>query len=312
MCPHREPGQPTVGVTSAPAPASATHPPGTGGGGERLDLARCRSSQALAEQWCGPDCRWYHGSWELLNSLGVVTTAAVHAGEWSELLGMALQDCAEVPGVLLSGATDDALLRMLMAARGRGQMDVTALDICATPLAFMDRYAAAHGLELHRIRSDILRYSPGRTFDLILTHAFLGNFAAAGRQQLVRKWGALLAGGGSVVTIQRVRAPDSPPLVRFSPEQSAHFVRAALEAARQTGEEQPEFTAWVELAARTFAERFVSHAITSRAELEQLFVDAGLQLQHVEYRTLATRVGLAGPSVPSGGEYALLIAGRRQ
>lgn len=264
----------------------------------------------MAEEFCSGECRWYHGNWELLKSLGVVTTSAVHAREWSELLGSVLQGCGEPPAVLLSGATDDALLRMLVAAGGGRPMDITALDICATPLELMGRCAAELGLALHPVCSDIRHYAPGKRFDLILTHAFLGNFAAADRARLVRRWGGLLAPGGRVVTMQRVRPPDSPPVVRFSPAQSARFVDAALEAARRTGDRQPEFTAWVEFAARTFAERFVSHAITSRSELERLFVEAGLQLQHLEYRALATRGGLAGPSVPSGGEYALIVAGR--
>jgi hypothetical protein len=296
--------QVTLGGTPEPVPSA--------GEGEQLDLARCRRHRALAERCCHSDCRWYHGNWALLNSLGVVTTSAVHAREWSALLGRVLRSCVDAPRVLLSGATDDALLRMLVAARGEREMTVTALDRCATPVEAMKRYAAAQGLALRPVCSDILRYSPDDTFDLILTHAFLGNFDAAGRRRLVSHWFGLLDSGGSVVTMQRVRAPDSPPLVTFSPDQAARFVQGALDAARRAGAESPEDIAWVELAARTFAERFVSHAIASRAELEGLFVDAGFRLEHLEYRALATRGRLAGPSVPSGGEYALVIAGRPQ
>jgi hypothetical protein len=275
-----------------------------------VDLVRCDHVRAVAERFCGHDCRWYHGNWELLKSLGLVSTSAVHAAELRELVVQALQGCEGRPRVLLSGSTDDTLLRILVSALPGIQAEISALDICATPLELMGEYAGERGLGLRRIRSDILSYTPDETFDLIVTHAFMGNFDVEGRSRLVRKWRSLLNRQGRVLTIQRVRAADAPPVVRFSPEQSAHFIQAARDAAAGVGDDPPDFLARVEGAARTFTERFRSCSITSRAELEDLFLQAGMRFYRLEYRTLAGARGLAGPSVPSGGEYAVVSAGR--
>jgi len=275
-----------------------------------MDLVRCDHVRALAEQYCGPECQWYHGNWELLKSLGVVSTSALHAGELGELVARALPVIGPRPRVLLSGSTDDSLLRILLASAGDMELEITALDICATPLKLTGEYAAARGLALECVRSDILSYSRDRPFDLILTHAFMGNFDAAGRRRLVQKWSSLLSESGRVVTMQRVRAADSPELVKFSPEQAVNFVQAALDAATRAGDNQQDLLPRVEKAADLFARRFVSHAITSKFELEKAFRDADMRFQHLEYRTMVRTGSLAGPSVPSGGEYALMSVGR--
>jgi hypothetical protein len=135
----------------------------------------------------------------------------------------------------------------------------------------------------------------------------MGYFAAPERARLVAKWAALLRPGGRVVTIQRIRPQGTPAVVGFSAGQAEAFVAAALASGARQGLED---IARIERAARTFARKFRTHPITSRTDFERLFTDAGLECMHLEYVTLSTVPGLSGPSVPSGGEYALLIAGK--
>ena len=268
----------------------------------------------LAEQHCNRgdlDCRWYHGNWQLLKSLGVVSTSAVHATELGELLERAGLTTRVAPNVLLSGSTDATLLEILAScAPGGGRhADITGVDICATPLELMGLYARARGITFSPYRADILDYPAHNSFDIILTHAFMGNFDTEGRAALARKWASMLSATGSIVTVQRVRPADSPPVIRFSAEQARQFIHAVLTAA-QASDLSPDDLARAEAAASAFAENFMSHAITSKASLEQVFIDAGLTFSHLEYRSLDKRVNLAGPSVPSGGEYAFIIAER--
>ena len=138
----------------------------------------------------------------------------------------------------------------------------------------------------------------------------MGNFDLAGREKLLRKWSSLIDEDGKIVTIQRVRPENSPTVVRFSVEQARTFVFASLEAAELVGINQRDELDIVKEAATVFASRFQSHAITSKVELEKLFKDAGLCFQYLEYKTLEQTGELSGPSVPSGGDYALIIAGR--
>jgi methyltransferase family protein len=280
-----------------------------------MDFGNSDLARKLAEQHCNrgdSDCRWYHGNWELLKSLGVVTTSGVHATELGALLELALDERTSVPRILLSGSTDATLLQILALTCGDSgrRADITAVDICATPLELMNRYARNNKLRFSSVRADILEHCPETNYDIIFTHAFMGNFGEAGRARLVRKWASMLSEGGTVVTAQRVRPPDSPPVVRFSADQSRDFVSAALEAAAQVEELQPSDLARVEAAATAFTEHFMSYAITSKAALERLFLDAGLTFRHLEYHSLAKSNNLAGPSVPSGGEYAFVIAGK--
>jgi SAM-dependent methyltransferase len=282
-----------------------------------MGLRNSDLTQKLAEQHCNrgdADCRWYHGNWELLKSLGVVSTSAVHARELGALLKLVLPDKGTVPRVLLSGSTDATLLQILASTCSDGgcEADITAVDICATPLELMCRYARENRLKFSSVRADILDYCPEQNFDIIFTHAFMGNFDEAGRARLVRKWSSMLGDGGSVVTVQRVRPADSPPVVRFSVDQARNFISTSLEAAARAGELQPGDLARVAAAATTFTERFMSHAITSKAALEQLFLDAGLTFRYLEYQSLVESPNLAGPSVPSGGEYGFIIASREK
>lgn len=279
-----------------------------------VDLSVALKLRALADRYCNRgelDCRWYHGNWELLKSLDIVSTSAVHAKDIADLLEIAGVDGHAGQSILLSGSTDDSLLRILATslAEGGRLADITGLDICATPLELMKIYARQNQLRFTPVRADILEYRPERVYDAIVTHAFMGNFNDARRVQLLRKWATLLSEKGRVITIQRVRPKNSPAVIRFSAEQSKNFVDAAL-AAGKAGELSPAELTTIEEAARLFSENFSSHAITSRAALEQLFLEAGFRFQHLEYRSLAKRVNLAGPSVPSGGEYAFIIAQR--
>lgn len=270
-------------------------------------------TRKLAEQYCNRgalDCRWYHGNWELLKSLGMVSTSAVHAIELGALLELALPDKSSVAKILLSGSTDAALLQILAstcADSGRNA-DITAVDICATPLELMCRYARENRLTFSAVKADVLDYHPEKRYDIIFTHAFMGNFDDMGRARLVRKWASMLNEGGSVVTVQRVRPADSPPMVRFSADQSRNFISASLAAAAQVDDLQPGDLARIEAAATAFTDHFMSHAITSKAALERLFLNAGFIFRHLEYKTLASKSDLAGPSIPSGGEYAFVIA----
>jgi len=276
---------------------------------DEKSIAACRR---LAEQHCNTGdhgCRWYHGSWHLLKSLGVVSTSAMHEKSITRLLKSAIGDQA-APTILLTGSTDETLLgiaRRVCVAIGV-HVEITALDVCRTPLAFMEAYANRNQMDLKTIQADILEFDPSETFDVVLTHAFMGYFDDLRRQRLVARWHTLLADQGKVVTIQRVRPADSPSIVRFSCLEASDFVAAAVCAAERHGISQGPDLMRVEEAASQFSQRFFSHAIRSKSSFERLFLDAGMVFNCLDYRSSGQRENLSGPSVPSGGEYAHVVA----
>jgi hypothetical protein len=279
-----------------------------------MDRQRDRLIRSLAEQYCdrhGIECSWYHGNWELLTSLGLVTTSVVHAGQLERLLAKGTAASTDRQRVLISGSTDDSLLKTISSAYRRIGTDAkfAAIDLCCTPLELMRLYADDNRLEFESERTDILDYETNTRFDVIVAHAFMGNFSERQRSELVHKWSSLLKPGGSVVTIQRVRPVDSSPIVRFTPEQSASFLEFALYSARDVEDFTESDLAAVERASRLFCQRFISHSICSKDALEGYFLNAGLRFKHLEYQKMETIHHLSGPSVPSGGEYALIVAG---
>jgi hypothetical protein len=279
---------------------------------EKMKKINGISPQQFARLHCNKgelDCSWYHGSWHLLKSLGVVSTASVHEHSINKLLKIALADTV-APRILLTGSTDETLVRMAHeACLELGIKEkLYAIDLCATPLAFMQTYADNNHIELFTCQSDILEFEADNKFDIILTHAFMGYFDEKQRPLLVKKWRQLLSKQGKIVTIQRIRPADSPSVVSFSPEQSARFVTAAIDAAQSsTAKHKPDRTT-VEQAASEFAKKFVNHAITSKTSLESLFTEADMKFHFLEYQALEKKGELSGPSVPSNAEFAHIIA----
>ena len=279
-----------------------------------MDRIKGLSPQQYAQQHCCKgdlDCSWYHGNWHLLKALGVVSTSAVHSDSIGRLLEQAVLGTVE-PKILLSGSTDETLIRLVhktCAALGIREK-LYAVDICATPLAFMQAYAEQNGIELVTVHTDILEFETAEKFDVILTHAFMGYFDEAQRPLLVRKWRQLLSDKGKIVTIQRVRPASSLLPVSFTAQQSSRFVAAAVEAVNtMDAVDRPE-VATVRKAATDFAKNFSIHPITSRSALESLFTEAGLTFQTLEYYSLDKIGELSGPSVPSDAEFAHIIAGK--
>jgi len=267
--------------------------------------------QEFSRQHCNKgelDCGWYHGNWHLLKSLDLVSTSAVHEDSLNRLIKLAAAGMTE-PRILLTGSTDETLIRITHSAcHAMGVNEkLFAVDICATPLGFMQAYASENQIELETFHSDILEFNTEQKFDIILTHAFMGYFDDAQRAMLVKKWSQLLSDQGRIITIQRIRPADSPLIVKFTPQQSAQFISSALDAARLAEFNDCELDA-VELAASEFASKFVNYAITSKSALESLFSDAGLDFQILEYHTLKKKGELSGPSVPSNAEFAHIIA----
>lgn len=273
------------------------------------------SPHQIAAQHCTkntPDCSWYHGNWHLLKSLGVVSTSAVHQQAICRLLKRSLRQKMSAK-ILLTGSSDESLLRMIRktAADINCDVKITAVDICETPLIFMQQYANRHQMKLNTYCSDILKYESSERFDVILTHAFMGYFSDETRPQLVNKWQQLLADNGYVVTVQRIRSETAPEIVRFDAKQAEAFVEQVEKAAMENkfSDQQAERIVQV---AMDFTKKFSNYSIRSRKEFEKLFTDAGFVFDTLEFHRLESLAKLSGPSVPSNAEFAHVVAGRRK
>lgn len=269
------------------------------------------SPQQFAQENCIKGefgCSWYHGNWHLLKALGIVSTSAVHEQGITGLLKAALEGKTS-PRILFTGSTDETLVRLTHdVCKGLGlEEKLFAVDICATPLAFMQSYANENNIKLTTYQSNILEFDAEYGFDIILTHAFMGYFDDFQRPLLIQKWKQLLSSSGQIVTIQRIRPQDSPKQVKFTSSQADQFIAAAIESAKQNTIDWAIDEKTAKTAAQIFADKFSNYAIRSRSDLELLFTNAGLAFQSLEYHYLEKKGELNGPSVPSNAEFAHII-----
>ena len=269
------------------------------------DLARIAWEEA--PRLCEPDCRAYHRAWPLIRRLGL---GAGPEGQ-GDFLGPAVADCLAHGGsdVLVSGAADEALVRLVAEAASRPPA-FTVLDRCATPLRLNAEYARRAGLSLSTVRSDILDYLPGRRFDLIVTHSFLTSFAPASLARLMGRWFELLRPGGRVVTVVRVR-PDGAAR-RFTAEGAGRLAEEVqLRAPACPAAAAIPADRLADAVHRYATSRPGSHPFRALEEVTTPFLAAGFGLREASLQDAIPRVrGIEGPGLARDGSYACVIAAR--
>jgi SAM-dependent methyltransferase len=254
----------------------------------------------------GTSCEWNHGLWPTLRLLGIVTEPALH-GEF--LRGALAALSMERPRILLSGAADHALLAQVLAALADRVPEITALDLCETPLMLTRWYAERAGIAIETRASNILDFGDERPYDAVCTHAFLSYFDRAQRVALVAKWRALLRPGGKVVTVNRLRPGSAAQWIAFSTDQVWAFRERVEAAARARGLELPRLGRSAEI----YAGRQAIFPLASAEELRALFEEGGFEVEALTLDAVApaARLAVSVPTVPSGERYARLIAVRR-
>jgi SAM-dependent methyltransferase len=273
----------------------------------------------IAERLCRQDsateagCSWYHGFWQFLRVLDLVTTPAHHAGFFRDALQTALGGGSRL-SVLISGAIDYSMLAHVLWACGlRGAAaEITVVDICDTPLFLNHWYARRTGTGIRTIRSNILGYQSAERYDVVCTHSFLGQFSPPERRELMAKWQQLLKPGGRAITVNRIRPRGSAGQAAFSPEQAQALREAVLRASGRLSQLVQIGAEDLARYAEAYASRRRPHPVNSREEFAALFEQAGFFVDHLSSAPVAAAHGeqLSGPTTPGGAEYAHIVACR--
>ena len=276
------------------------------------------ASALLAHRWApglcqhgeSGGCDWYHGAWQLLRMLGIMSTSGVNAAHYSAELARMSGD-PSFRRVLITGSADYSMLKLITDARVPSDPPLTyvVLDRCATPLRICEWYAERHGLAIETLCQDVLAPLPEAAFDAVYTHAFMGNFDDADRARLVAQWARVLRPGGRVVTVQRVR-PDFPgDVVRFSDDETAAFLQRVAELVPVMLPREAAVLDVVAMAQR-HARNFWALPVRSAEGLRALFEDAGFRLDRFERSAPHGPAGVTGPSVPNTDGHYLITAER--
>lgn len=239
---------------------------------DNIALWTCRSTNGIS-------CEWYHGTWQYLRILNLVSNPGWHSDFLIEELG---RHCADLPraDVLISGCSDYSTFAHASAGIGAG-LRATVLDWCPTPLVATRWYARHHGLPEPRLLcQNAVEHRSDGGYDVIVSDSFLPRFAPAELQRLLGNWVRCLRPGGIVITT--VRLHDRADAAASGGDGDAGRERT-VRRWRQTAVDSAPWWPAVstlppeELADRvaTFAQRQERNAMYERDEVVALMRNAG-------------------------------------
>jgi hypothetical protein len=228
------------------------------------------------------DCSWYHGAWQYLRVLDLVSTPTWHDAFYRTAFEEAFSrnPCSRV---LISGTADYSLLAYVLssARKCNAAPDVTVLDQCGTPLFACRWFAKRFGTSIHTIQADVLDAPRllGK-FDLITSDAFLTRFPGGDVRRVAEVWSELLVPGGTAVTT--VRLHGKSVAVRDEGQAVLDFVsRARVRLPRwQQFLRQPaqKLIAAVEV----YGRRMVSNRIGEEQDILKMLATVGLRPHSTE------------------------------
>ena len=259
----------------------------------------------------GESCAAFHGIWQYLRLLEFITGPREHATFYLEALRPLIRRGAR--RVLVSGSADYAMPAVVLWAFAAEAVepDLTVVDVCETPLRLSAWYADRYGHRLAAVAADVLDYRPRHRFDIVCTNSFLGLFAPEGRRRLIGSWRDMLAPGGALVSVNRIR-PGAGELVGFSPEQARIFrerVAGNAAATRLPGVSADELAALVD----GYLRHRVVFPLRSVDELTSLLEAGGFRLHSLAADPVGDGAAIApsGPTMRDGATYARFVALRR-
>jgi SAM-dependent methyltransferase len=231
-----------------------------------------------------PDgCCWYHAAWQYLRLMDMVSTPTWHSDFYRRSLREALRARPDAQ-TLITGTADYSMFAYVdMAAKAcNASPQVTAVDLCATPLFACRWYAKRVDRHLTTISEDIMAFGRSElqreSWDLIVTDAFLTRFSAEEIAGVVGVWRELLRPGGELVTTVRIHS-HTP---QGRDEDSA--IRDFALCARKRSERWQPFLARsqdeIAALAEIYAQRMMSTHIGSEAEIRQIVTNIGFDIHN--------------------------------
>ena len=225
-------------------------------------------------------CHWYHGTWQYLRLLQLVSTPTWHHEFYRAELANALTQC-DSANALITGTADYSMLAYLAEAARQAETRTCfhVLDQCATPLFACRWYAKRADIDIVAHEEDIFHFEPGSDnagFDILCTDAFLTRFTGVTPKKVLEKWFNLLKPGGRLVTTVRVH---QQALTARDPEAAVRDFRdRAVERAKRWEPFLHKSAVEIGEAAEVYARTMQSHPIGDEAEIRSLLESSGFEI----------------------------------
>jgi hypothetical protein len=265
-------------------------------------------ARAIAADRCGPDCRAYHGTLQLLRLLGIIATPSRDLDFYTEAARDALPAGRRV---LISSAADYNMLATTMAACAAAGFEptaVTVLDRCPTPVALSAWWAARRSLDVAAAVGDITTFTTVEPYDLITTDSLFTLLPPDAREQAVVRWHDALSMQGVVATAMRIQ-PGGRPEVPDAAKGDA-FVAVVRDAVARDGTPAGVAVDALLEDARAFALTWRTWPFGSVDEVRDLFERGGLRVERLdEHQAAGPTTAVA--SAARAATYARDVARRR-
>ncbi|MCL4356652.1 MAG: class I SAM-dependent methyltransferase [Candidatus Thermoplasmatota archaeon] len=175
--------------------------------------------EETAKSCCKPNtygtqsCKWYHGSWQYLRLIDMVSSPDWHNSFYIPKIREALADPTHRK-ILVYGTADYGILEIIYSSMSKDSksLDITVVDKCETPLIACKSYAESHGYEITTVKGEDQVLKLKRDYyDLIITDHLLTVLPKDQVKVIIDNWFNLLAPGGVLLTTVFAGTEESDP-----------------------------------------------------------------------------------------------------
>ena len=161
---------------------------------------------AVAGRFCG-SCRNLHALWPYIrlsrSSTGLERSGSVLETALRAFITTGLRK------ILIAGAADTGLLSLVLRAADDFDVNVTVLDVCASPLELCRRLAGQWSIPVRTVKQDLADLDERQAFDLVLVHGTLHFIAGEKRLNVLARIHRGLRPNGRLVLLFNTSRPST-------------------------------------------------------------------------------------------------------
>lgn len=229
---------------------------------------------AVAGRFCG-SCRNLHALWPYIrlsrSSTGLERSGSVLETALRAAITQGLRK------ILIAGAADTGLLSLVLRAADDFDVDVTVLDVCASPLELCRRLAGQWSIPVRTVKQDLADLDERQEFDLVLVHGTLHFIAGEKRLNVLARIHRGLRPNGRLVVLFNTSRPST---IRKDDKLHVDYAESVVKELRRLAiplpDSESEFIRRLSDHSRQRQER--EGAFASPGDAEQLLETAGFEI----------------------------------